>query len=190
MPQKRIYPTLIVASVLMTLAACNKSANDNAAQPNATTAATSAAAAPLSSVAVDLSPLTNTDLAAGTATAGHCALDAINDVTFTAGATLAKVEAGRSFTAAGWVVDSTMQSPPKFTLVLQGAKSFGVAGITGSSRPDVAKALNADAAGKSGFDITANLGATPPGTYKVLALIKGANNMELCDTQRQLVVGK
>lgn len=185
----KMYRMLLVASVLVTLTACSKSPGENATQATAPTAATSTTVAPSSSAAVNASSLSSAELGAATSSVAHCSLDTINSVGFINGATQATVKTDSVFTAGGWLVDGAMQSPATFTLVLEGTESFGFAATTGISRPDVAKAMGAETAGQSGFNTSANLGTTPAGTYKVLALIKGTNGTELCDTTRQLVIG-
>ncbi|KZC39348.1 hypothetical protein RHOFW510R12_04980 [Rhodanobacter sp. FW510-R12] len=99
------------------------------------------------------------------------------------------MKASQKFTASGWVVGSAMGSPSQFALILQGTDAYAFDGSTDSPRPDVAKALGHDAASQSGFNLSVNLGNTPAGTYKVLALIKGQDGNEICDMQHQLIIG-
>lgn len=188
-----IYRSLAIASTIITLAACNKSADES--QPQFPAAASSAAAStgnpatsPAGKATVNASSLSKAVLSAATNSDGHCSLDAINGSGNLNGNNPTTVKDGQTFTAGGWVVTSALQSPSKFTLVLQGADSYGFESTTGVSRPDVAKAMNAASAVQSGFNVTANLGTTPTGTYKVQALIKSPNGTELCDMQRQLII--
>lgn len=189
MSSLKMCRALLVVSLMVTLAACDKSSDENATQSTAPTVPTSAAVALSSQTAVNARPLSEDELGTAASSAGHCSLDTINGARFENGATKATVKAGSVFTAAGWVVDTAMKSPAQFTLVLEGAKSFGFAATTSVLRPDVAKAMSADTAGKSGFGISANLATVPDGTYKVMVLVKETNGRERCDVQRQLGVG-
>ena len=192
MTYSTVYRALLVVPLMAALTACsNKSADETGTQRVAATVATTAgaAAAPVAAPAVTATPLSKDDLAAAASSDGHCSLDAINGAGFADGVSRSTVKAGEAFSAGGWVVSSAMQFVPQFTLVLEGAQSYGFAGTTGISRPDVAKAMNADTAGQSGFNVTANLGTIPAGTYKVVTLVKSATASEICDTQRKVVLG-
>lgn len=182
------YHSTILAAAVLALSACNKNA-DNAVQPTPTAtsapAAQPAAAPTAQAIAASTLPSAALD---GAKQGGHCALDAIDGAGNLTPANPTSVKAGQTFIAGGWLMNSAMQSPSKFTLILQGAQTYGFDGATGGLRPDVAKAWSADAAAQSGFNITANLGNTPAGTYKILALIKGQNGNEICDMQHQVTI--
>lgn len=175
-----------MASALLALTGCSQTPNE------ATTSAPAPAAAPAGGSIGSVQSLTKADLEAINETAGHCALDEVNNTVLSDNSPTITVKAAQDLTASGWIVSNSLQTPPKFTLVLssaEGSTAYGMDGMTGIARPDVARALNADAAGSSGFNLTGNLGSMPAGTYKVMILIKGANGNEICDTTRQITVG-
>lgn len=183
------YRSVALATTIFALSACNTS-TDNTAPPPATAASTpsaqSAAVPALQTVTASTLPTSTVETAKQGA---YCALDAIDGAGNLRPTDPTIMKAGQVFTAGGWVVDSKVHSAAKFTLVLQGPETYGFDGAAGVARPDVAKALNNDAASQSGFNISANLGNTPAGTYKILALIKGQDGNEICDMQHQLTIG-
>lgn len=121
--------------------------------------------------------------------AGYCALDTIDGAAPQPGVP-ASIDPGQMFAASGWVVDGKMQSPTQFTLLLQGRETYGFEGKAGGSRPDVGKSLGTETAARSGFRMVIKPGRIPTGTYEVATLLKGPHGDEICDTRKQLTVGR
>jgi hypothetical protein len=101
-----------------------------------------------------------------------CSIDKINAQP--AAGRVVNVEAGRDIRLTGWISDSAKQVPTKFTIVLSGPATYGVDGVAGISRPDVARALGSPALAKSGFNVSATLGSVAVGKYAV-HIIEDAN---------------
>ncbi|WP_449429420.1 hypothetical protein [Rhodanobacter umsongensis] len=189
--RRSVYSRAVLAALILTLTACGKSA-DEASQPSPAASPSAPPAQPSSGTPAP-QPVAASTLSAATVSAAksvaHCSLDTLGGETSQTNPVT--VKAGQTIIAGGWLVNSGLQPPPQFTLVLQGSDVYGFDGVTGVARADVAKALNTEAAGQSGFNVAANLGSIPAGTYKVLALIKinGQDGNEICDMQHQLTIG-
>lgn len=179
-----------LAATILALSACGSHSDDATQQAPAATSApvTQPSAPPTTVKSATANTLPATVLEAAKQ-GGHCSLDAIDGAGNLAKANPSTMKASQKFTASGWVVGNAMGSPSQFALILQGTDAYAFDGSTDSPRPDVAKALGHDAAGQSGFNISVNLGNTPAGTYKILALIKGQDGNEICDMQHQLIIG-
>lgn len=87
----------------------------------------------------------------------------------------------------GWVSDEKGVPPAKAVIVLKGAKSFGILATTGADRPDVAEALKAESARKSGLAVLADTTLVAPGAYHVHLYVP--ENRAACDTTKLLNVG-
>lgn len=118
-------------------------------------------------------------------TASTCVLDAVNGLPSSESMRFAS---GTAISFSGWVVGSDRSAPARFTLVLRGAKSYGLDSTTGLARPDVAKVLDSDNAANAGFFVGTTLAGVASGTYRVMTLVPGADGDELCDMRRELVV--
>lgn len=86
----------------------------------------------------------------------------------------------------GWVSDEKGMPPAKVVIVLKGAKSFGILTATGADRPDVAEALKAESARKSGFAVLADTTVVAPGAYHVHLYVPETG--VACDTTKLLNV--
>lgn len=176
--------TLLVASLLLSLAACSERPADGAAGSPPAATQTSAAPAPESALPAParvVSSLTPAGDTAPAATHGNCALDAING----ASAIDAAVAAGSGTTFEGWAVNTATQPAGAVNLVLKGAQSFNVNGATSLSRPDVASAV-APGAELAGFKIELARLDVPAGRYTIS--IDGADGSFRCDTSASLIV--
>lgn len=122
--------------------------------------------------------------------AGHCALDRVDGNTLKRGVATT-IRSGQPFTTGGWVVDGGGTAPAQFRLLLRGdSEAYGFQARTGVPRPDVARVLQASDAVRSGFNITVYPDDVPAGTYRMMSLVdRGAAGTEICDMQRQLLVG-
>ena len=114
-----------------------------------------------------------------------CVLDAVNGMVVTESA---NVKNGSVINLSGWVISSDKKAPEQFVLILKGVEVYGLASTTGVSRPDVAKAVDSNAAATAGFSANTTLSNLANGTYQVLTLVQGPNGRELCNSQRQLVI--
>ena len=87
----------------------------------------------------------------------------------------------------GWVADERGMPPTKVVIVLKGDNSYGIQVSTGADRPDVAEALKAEAARKSGIAALADTTAVVAGTYHAHFLVPETG--VACDTSKLLKVG-
>lgn len=169
--------TLLSASLL--LAACGHSGQ------GPTGAVGVAGADPASHVAVAAMAL-HSDALVGAQPVAACALDAVDG----------KPAAGSNFTVdatgistfRGWAVDATHAAPPGVTIVLQGAKTYGLSTLTGQDRPDIAQVLGSPAAQAAGFRFDATLRRVDAGTYQALLWIDTSTGNTVCDTGKHIVV--
>lgn len=144
-----------------------------------------ATADPASHVAVAAMVL-NSDALAAAQPSATCSLDQVDGAApsgnrFTA-------DAGGTSTFRGWAADATGAAPPSVTLVLQGAKTYGLSTLAGQDRPDVAQLLGNPAAQAAGFRFDATLQRVAAGTYGVSLWIDTSTGNTLCDTHKQIVV--
>ena len=124
---------------------------------------------------------------AGPHTSIACALDAVNGV----GAPHGTLNTHAPMLLQGWIVDSNKQPPRDFFVALKGGKTYAVEGRTAGARPDVATALGNPSALDSGFDLTANAVAVPPGTYDVLLFIRDKDGAaQVCATNWKIDVAR
>lgn len=84
----------------------------------------------------------------------------------------------------GWVVDERLAAAGDFVIVLKGASTYGIAGKTGTERPDVAEAVGSESARASGFGFIADLSQVPAGEYSVHLLLPDSG--AACDTTKLL----
>lgn len=117
-----------------------------------------------------------------------CAIDKINAQP--AAGRVVNVEAGRDIRFTGWISDATKQVPSKFTIVLAGPGTYGVSGVAGISRPDVARALGSPALAKAGFNVSATLGSVAVGKYAVYFVEDASGKPARCTTNTHLEVVK
>lgn len=125
------------------------------------------------------------DLAAATAEP-HCALDALNGTVATNGKLT--VAAGQPAVIEGWVATSDMRSAPAFSLVLDGATDYQIAGSTGVSRDDVAKAYSSDQLATAGFRLDLQSLSVPAGDYKLVLAHQENGAWMSCETNHVLTV--
>jgi hypothetical protein len=116
-----------------------------------------------------------------------CALDSINGQL--ANARTINVQAGAQLLFQGWVSDPGKRTPDAFTIMLTGAKTYGVSAKAGLPRPDVARALNTPDLGNSGFAVVTQLGPVEAGKYR-LVIVQGGGDKPaaICDAAVSLVV--
>lgn len=113
----------------------------------------------------------------------QCSLDAINGQPALAAKPIFR-SAGATF--GGWMGNGRGQFVAKGLFIMKGAgHSYAAPFATGVSRPDVAKAWKSAAMARSGYNLTATLGAVEPGTYS-LFVADSANPSDLCDLHRTL----
>lgn len=117
----------------------------------------------------------------------RCAVDSINKRR--AHRQTVAVRSGAKVIFSGWVADSVLRVPDRFTLVLIGRdKNYGATLSTGVKRPDVARRFKSKAFSDSGFRALVGLDAVPPGMY-VVSIVRGADKgLAHCATQAKLAV--
>lgn len=176
---------LLIASALAVLTGCSQTPNELATSSQVQVA-NPAAAAVVSHI------IAKHKLDASISSDGHCAIDEINNIALSdASSPSVTIKTGQSLTAGGWAVTNALEAPAKLTLLLtkiDSAETYGIEGKTGVARPDVAKAMNSDAASTSGFNIAGSLGSTPAGQYKISLLTDTADKFELCGTKREITI--
>ena len=169
------------------LAACSDKTPEAEAPTTAAAPATPAAPAAngaAAPVAASVAPWTG-DLAAATAEP-HCALDIVNGAPAADGKfTLA---AGGAAVFEGWVATSDMHSAPAFSLVLDGASDYQIAGSTGTPRDDVAKAYSTDTLANAGFRLEVQSLSIPAGEYKLVLAHQENGAWMACQTNDVLTV--
>ena len=132
----KYLPLALSIGACLGLAACSdKTPEADAPAAAATPAATAPAptadgAVPAAPTATIVTPWTG-DLAAATAEP-HCALDALNGKVATDGKFT--LPTGQPAVIEGWVASSDMRSAPAFSLVLDGATDYQLAGTTSDLR--------------------------------------------------------
>lgn len=115
----------------------------------------------------------------------QCSLDAINGQPAVAAKPIPR---SGGVTFGGWMGDGRGQFVAKGLLILKGADhSYAVPFVTGTSRPDVAKAWNSQAMARSGYNLTATLNGVEAGTYSLL-VTDSADPSVWCDLRRTLIV--
>lgn len=87
----------------------------------------------------------------------------------------------------GWVADEQGAPPARVVIVLKGEKSYGIQVATGADRPDVAEALKAETARKSGIAALVDTTAVAEGAYDVHFLVPETG--AACDTTKRLKAG-
>lgn len=117
-----------------------------------------------------------------------CSIDKINAQA--AAGQAVNVEAGRDIRFTGWISDAAKQVPAKFTIVLAGPQTYGVSGVAGISRPDVARALGSPALAKAGFNVSATLGSVAVGKYSVYFIEDANGKPARCTTNTHVEVVK
>lgn len=189
---------VIATGLILALSGCGKSASDQAGpkagagidQPAAAQTGTDAAQRKLanaSSQQVRATVLDATALDSARPTKGlRCYLDMVDGKRSKSGFYVGR---GTQALFVGWVLDSHKAAPSAFTLVLDGAQSYGLPGHTGGVRPDVAKAVGSEKATTSGFAVYSALGGVVPGTYEVMTMVASPEGDELCDLHRKIHVG-
>lgn len=202
MNRSTFFRSLSTATALLALSACNSSAPADGSAANTPSSATTVAAQPTSSAAMDafvartnnvapMQPTVLNKLAANVLASSKpgalCSLDTIDGSALTS---TTNIKLDHTYVIGGWVVGSSKRAPVQFTLVLRGADTYGLESNTGISRADVAKTLGSDMAGTSGFNIESALSGLPDGTYQVLVLTKDQDGNELCDTERHFLIGR
>lgn len=177
---------------LALLAACQQ----GAPAPKSTSGADSAAPAPEVIKPVELVPSGNTGLLAAsganfvaldaalllTPKRAPCALDRLNSQR--PGDDLISISADGNIEAVGWIVNTRKESPESFALVLRGEMGqYASVSNAGVNRPDVARALKAESAAKSGFRVSASLVGVRAGDYQVFLAQDTLDSITLCPTR-------
>lgn len=169
--------TLTRNLIVISLACLSASCGDTGQAPGGSTPATPAAAqGPISVVFTEHGAM---DAPAG----GHCSLDAING----APAPGASLPVGADAMFGGWMVDGQGSVPGQATLVLRGTHTYSVPLVAGGDRPDVAQALNSEAARMSGFNIATSLAGVEAGEY-ALSIELAGETPTTCDLKSTLAV--
>jgi hypothetical protein len=164
---------LIVISLACLAAACGEKGQ----APGGATSATPAAAQ--GPIAVVFTGHGSTDAPAG----GHCSLDAINGAPVQG----ASLPVGADAMFGGWMVDGQGNVPGQARLVLRGTHAYSVPLVAGGDRPDVAQALNSQAARMSGFNIATSLAGVEAGEY-ALSIELAGETPATCDLKSTLAV--
>ncbi|MDR7194150.1 hypothetical protein [Luteimonas terrae] len=107
-----------------------------------------------------------------------CSLDLLNSQN--PGSDLVSVSADGDIVAAGWIVNDRKESPERFALVLRGAADYAAVSNAGVNRPDVARVLKVESAGKAGFRLSANLQGVAAGDYQVFLAQDTYDSITLC----------
>lgn len=83
----------------------------------------------------------------------------------------------------GWLATEKLEVPSQIIVVLKGASSYGIAGVSGAARPDVAEGLGSQSVANAGFVFEeANISAVPAGQYAV-HIVAPAEGLG-CDTTK------
>lgn len=182
------WPFVAVAGVMLMVSACGESEPEQNQQPTAADVAPVTPASPASAPSgVAAVPITETTLASAEPLPGHCYLDKVESGTSEPGGFAA--DAGESIRLVGWAVNSDKAAPTHMSFVLQGEQSYALPGSIGGVRPDVAKALQSEAASESGVGVRTTLSGVAPGKYQVMALVGAPDQPQtLCDMSRYLQV--
>lgn len=166
--------SLITLSLACAVAACGKSEPAPAGVASTPPAAAAEAAAP---------PVFSEYTAADATGGGNCSLDAING-----GAVQAvSLATGAAVMFGGWVTNGQGNVPGEAQLVLRGPRAYSIPLVAGGERPDVAQALNNEAARMSGFNVATTLAGVEPGEY-VLSIALGDAEPASCALNTTLVV--
>ena len=134
---------------------------------------------------VQLDQVTSTSLAKSR---NLCSLERINGIRLKDSGTVSIAANGRvEFN--GWIVDPTKGVPDGFVIVLAGEKTYGLNGVVGRKREDVARSLKSDRAMNAGFQVKGVMGEVAPGAYSVSFLQELDSVVSSCNTRESIVVG-
>jgi hypothetical protein len=199
MPRFSAVPRpLLLAFVVASLAACNRPQTPASGSPGANTQAEAVVTpAPASETgpAAPAAPtvLTEQDEAARTQVSrasGWCNIDKVGGTLFPDGtATIADPAA---FQLEGWLGDKGSMSRPEGAMLrldaADGAHSWVIGIGPAVSRQDVAKHFQAPGLANSGFLLSADLSALPPGEYSLSLRYPSGNSVISCDKGRRISI--
>lgn len=169
--------TFLVLSIALALGACGEGNPPAAPTEVPTTSPDIPVAASTGGSVGSLQAYAATEVTPG----GSCALDAING----AAADNTPAAAGSEVMFSGWIADATGQVPGEALLVLTGTESsYSTTLVAGGDRPDVAAALNSEAARMSGYNVLVALAAVDPGEYE-LSIVHGGLS---CGLNKRLTI--
>lgn len=125
------------------------------------------------------------EIPAATAYTMRCDLNSVSGTGLNPGVASDVSKAGKAFLA-GWLATDALGVPGEFIVVLKGASSYGISGVAGLERPDVAEALGSQSVFLSGYGFEADISSIPVGQYSVhiMAPAEGVG----CDTTKLLNV--
>lgn len=198
MPRLSAVPRpLLLALAIVSLAACNRPQTpaSTAPAPASEAETVTPAPAPASGPVVPAAPtvLTEQDEAARTQVSrasGWCNIDKVGGALFPDGTATIADPAG--FQLEGWLGDKGSMSRPEGAMLrldaADGAHSWAIGIGPAVSRQDVAKHFQAPGLANSGFLLSADLSALPPGEYALSLRYPSGNSVISCDKGRRISI--
>lgn len=184
-----IYKLALVAVVVMT-ASCDTSKDATNEMPREEVGVESAREIPeqtpaTGSDAVGVFQAVPQDAISGDSRTAPCSVDKVNGQQVS---DLDIMIEERELIVGGWVSSPNLQAPGEFSVILQGAGSYMVAGVAGVPRPDLPRVLKADGLAQAGFNARGSLELVPAGDYAIVLEHDFGGATVRCETKARISI--